>query len=269
MIIDPVETHATPNEIMHNRQYQGDSHDMSEATESIIEQVQNLIEEHHGVIRTKELGAAGISYKQVLKMVADGTLLRAKSGYYTLKEKSFVEEELLISLFSDTVLTMESALYVHGYIDTKPEIWQLAVNKNTSKTRFVHSPVPVEPYYTEERVLAIGAQTITLEALRMPPLRSEEKKDGAKEDEAKEGNGNLQNIEKDTLTNGKASIRIYGIDRLICDILKYEEKLDRQIFKTALRTYISDPHKDVARLLSYAKERKVLKKVQTMIGVWL
>ena len=33
--------------------------------------------------------------------------------------------------------------------------------------------------------------------------------------------------------------------------------------------YIKDPKKDIAKLMYYAKERKVVKKVQNMIGVWL
>ena len=220
---------------------------MSGAYEAVKEQAKKLIADHHGIVRTKELQTAGISYKQVLRLVADGTMVRAKSGYYTLREKSYSEEELLVSLFRDCVLTMDSALYVHGYIGKKPNSWQLAVSKNTSKTRFVNSPVAVEPYYTEERVLPIGSEEISLEEL----MKVED------------------NSGADITASEKPSIRIYGIDRLICDVLKYEEKLEREDFKAAVRTYINDPHKDVAKLLSYAKERKVHKKVQTMIGVWL
>ena len=64
-------------------------------------------------------------------------------------------------------------------------------------------------------------------------------------------------------------MKIYTIDRLICDVLKYEEKMDREDFKQALLSYIQDDRKDIGALMEYAKERKVRKKVQTMIGVWL
>lgn len=40
-------------------------------------------------------------------------------------------------------------------------------------------------------------------------------------------------------------------------------------FKEGLMAYIKDPKKDIAKLMYYAKERKVVKKVQNMIGVWL
>ena len=64
-------------------------------------------------------------------------------------------------------------------------------------------------------------------------------------------------------------MQIYTKDRLVCDCLKYQEKMDREDFKKAILSYIQDEDKDVAALMTYAKERKVMKKVQTMIGVWL
>ena len=33
--------------------------------------------------------------------------------------------------------------------------------------------------------------------------------------------------------------------------------------------YINDSEKDISALMEYARERKVVKKVQSMIGVWL
>ena len=65
------------------------------------------------------------------------------------------------------------------------------------------------------------------------------------------------------------TVRIFEKERLICECLKYEDKIDRERFKEGLMAYIKDPKKDIAKLMYYAKERKVVKKVQNMIGVWL
>ncbi len=228
-----------------------------ETFEEKVKLAENLIYSRHGMVRTREFTEAGISYKVLLRMVEEAILVRAKSGYYTLKDGNFSEEEILCTLYGDGVLTMESALYLHGYVEQKPEEWQLAISKNTSKSRFLNPPIAIEPYYTEERVLPIGAEEMVLfEGV------AEYKKEAAvgKEDiSAKEG------VDKKICL----SMRVYGIDRLICDVLKYEEKLDRENYKAAIRAYIADEKKDVAKLLVYAKERKVLKKVQGIIGVWL
>ena len=56
---------------------------------------------------------------------------------------------------------------------------------------------------------------------------------------------------------------------MICDCLKYEAKMSREHFKEAIQSYIRDEDKDISILMEYARERKVVKKVQSLIGVWL
>lgn len=126
---------------------------------------------------------------------------------------------------------MESALYVYGYISHKPYGWHLAVDKNTSKSRFKMDYPKVIPYYTEP--------------------------DGA--------------LEMGTTTCEFAGItfQIYDRERVICDCLKYESKLEREIFQQAIQSYIKDESKDISMLMEYARARKVVKKVQSLIGVWL
>ena len=68
---------------------------------------------------------------------------------------------------------------------------------------------------------------------------------------------------------GGAKMKIFDRERLMCECLKYEDKMERELFKEGLLAYIRDPKKDVAKLMKYARERRVVKKVQTMIGVWL
>ena len=60
--------------------------------------------------------------------------------------------------------------------------------------------------------------------------------------------------------NGQ-KIKIYEKERLICDCLKYEKK--------GLLAFIKDEEKDIAKLMMYARERRVVEKVRNRIGVWL
>ena len=73
---------------------------------------------------------------------------------------------------------------------------------------------PVKPYYLEPDVLMLGAEKISME----------------------EGN-----------------MFVYNIERLICDCLKFEEKLDRTMLQQLLRQYIEEPQKDIQKLLEYAR----------------
>jgi predicted transcriptional regulator of viral defense system len=188
------------------------------------------MEENGGIVKTCQITELGVDYRRILAWVEDGTLERVKSGYYSFGYKERSEEDLILGLFSDGVLCLNSALYYHHYIEQKPYQWHIAVDKNTSKSRFKMEYPIILPYYTEPEVLELGVMEI--------PFSS-------------------------------GTMKIYNKERMICDCLKFEEKLERDIFKRALLSYIADGSKNISELLRIARERKVLQKVQNMIGVWL
>ena len=201
-----------------------------EKTEYLLSEIKKKMEENGGIVKTNQITALGVDYRRILAWVEDGTLERVKNGYYSFGYKNRSEEDLILGLFSGGVLCLDSALYCYHYIEQKPYAWHLAVDKNTSKSRFKMEYPVVIPYYTEPEVLKLGVTEIPFAGGTMP---------------------------------------IYTKERMICDCLKYEEKLERDVFKRALLSYIADGSKDIATLLKIARERKVLQKVQNMIGVWL
>lgn len=201
-----------------------------EKTEYLLSEIKRIMEENGGIAKTNQITALGVDYRRILAWVEDGTLERVKNGYYSMGYQERSEEELIRGLFSDGVLCLDSALYYYHYIDQKPYAWHLAVDKNTSKSRFKMEYPVIVPYYTEPKALKLGVTEIPF-------------------------------------TGG--SMKIYTKERMLCDCLKYEEKLERDVFKRALLAYIADSSKDIAKLLQIARERKVLQKVQNVIGVWL
>lgn len=198
--------------------------------EELLETIKSFIIENGGIVKKSQLNDLAIDYRKILDFVDKGEIIRLKSGYYTIKDNGFTEEEILVKLFPDGVLTLESALYAYGYIKDKPTEWRIAIDKNTSKSRFKSEEPKVLPMYTEPEMLEEGVTTIDF------------------------GNGQM---------------RIYEKERLICECLKYEDKMERNLFQEGLRSYIEDSDKNFAKLLSFASVRKVSKKVQTLIGVWL
>lgn len=201
-----------------------------EKTEYLLSEIKRIMEENGGIAKTNQITALGVDYRRILAWVEDGTLERVKNGYYSMGYQERTEEELIRGLFSDGVLCLDSALYYYHYIDQKPYAWHLAVDKNTSKSRFKMEYPVIVPYYTEPKALKLGVTEIPFAG---------------------------------------GSMKIYTKERMLCDCLKYEEKLERDVFKRALLAYIADSSKDIAKLLQIARERKVLQKVQNVIGVWL
>lgn len=202
----------------------------TKAAQQALEQITQLIEEQGGIVKKEQFTELGIDYRRILDFVQSGDLVRIKNGYYTDRIDRFTEEELVARLFGDARLCMESALYAYGYISQKPYGWHLAVDKNTSKARFKMDYPKIIPYYTEPEALELGSTEIMISGQQF---------------------------------------QIYDRDRVICDCLKYESKLEREVFKEALQSYIRDSQKDISALMAYARARKVVGKVQSMIGVWL
>ncbi len=202
----------------------------TDETERIFEIIVKCIDENGGIVKKEQLSDLGIDYRRILDFVERKEIIRIKNGYYTYGVDRFSEEELVAKLFPDGLLCMESALYAYGYISRKPYGFTIAIDKNTSKSRFKLDYPKVIPYYTEPESLKIGASTIEYAG---------------------------------------CNFQIYDKDRVICDCLKYESKMDRTDFKEAIQSYIKDEEKDISALMEYARERKVVKKVQSLIGVWL
>ena len=200
------------------------------SSEETLDKLRSFIDKKGGIVKKEEFAELDVDYRKILEFVDNGALVRIKNGYYTDRIDRFSEEELIARLFPDARLCMESALYAYGYIRQKPFGWHLAVDKNTSKSRFKMDYPKVIPYYTEPEALELGSAT----------------------------------IERDGLI-----FQIYNKERMICDCLKYEDHMDREVLKQALFSYIQEKEKNVSNLLYYAVERGVQAKVQNRIGVWL
>ena len=63
------------------------------------------------------------------------------------------------------------------------------------------------------------------------------------------------------------SIRIYDLERTICDIIRDRNKLDPQVFNTAMKEYFKLPKKNLNLLYKYAKKLSIDKILKQYIEV--
>jgi predicted transcriptional regulator of viral defense system len=192
-----------------------------------------IIEEfklHGGVLKTSELKKMGLTSRQIKRMVQEGTISKIKYGYYELTE--YIPNDLVIvaRLFPDSVIYLESALFYYGYIDRVPQEIQIAVDRSSKTTKYDIEYPMVKPFYMEPRFLEVGVEAIEI--------------DGVK-------------------------IRIFNRDRTMCDVLRFEKKMDYEVFSSAIESYIKDPNKVVRNLFEFAEILNIRNKVQTYIGVRL
>ena len=196
-----------------------------------VQYYKSIFDKYGGMMRTTQLAEEKIFYPQREKLIADGYVEKIRRGYYQwVNPDDFSEVGTVIRLFPDAILCMDTALHYYGYSDRTPGDWHLAVSKDSGKSRFKIDYPFVKPYYVEPAVLELGLTTGTMDG---------------------------------------HAIRIYDKDRLICDCLRYRNKMDKEIFNKAIQKYIADPEKSIPKLMEYAGPLRVKKLVKDLIGVWL
>lgn len=196
-----------------------------------VQYYKSIFDKYGGMMRTTQLAEEKIFYPQREKLIADGYVEKIRRGYYQwINPNDFSEVGTVIRLFPDAILCMDTALRYYGYSDRTPGDWHLAVSKDSGKSRFKIDYPFVKPYYVEPAVLELGLTTGTMDG---------------------------------------HAIRIYDKDRLICDCLRYRNKMDKEIFNKAIQKYIADPEKSIPKLMEYAGPLRVKKLAKDLIGVWL
>ena len=196
-----------------------------------IEKAKSIFDRYGGMMRTCELYAEKINYHHIQKLMASGHIEKIRTGYYQWIDSENLSEAVTITrLFPDGVLCMNTALRHYGYSDRTPAEWHIAVSKDSNKTRFNIDYPFVKPYYIKPELLELG------------------------------------------LTDGEIDgnpVRIYDKERIICDCLRYRNKMDKEIFNKAIQSYVNDTKKNIPRLMEYAKPLRVTKLIKDIIEVWL
>ena len=197
-----------------------------------IEEVNTLAKQANGIFRTADLKRLGFTAYQIRKMMEKDVIERVKHGYYSLAAtvEHSSDAEMIARLFPEGVLCMYTALFYHGYSDRTPLAWDIAISKDVSKSRFKLDYPYVQPYYMEAHLLSFGITNATY---------------------------------------GDTVLKIFDKDRLICEFIYFENKIDRETYNKAIQGYIADSNKNISNLLEFAKKRRILKKVKSRIGIWL
>lgn len=194
-----------------------------------FEKILKIMNNNGGYITTKELDENNINRYFLTKMVERKKINRISRGYYGLVDYNVDEYYKIISMSERAVFSMNTALYLHNLSDRTPLIFDITV-----------------PYY-------YGGN-----------LRKNKKV-------------NLYFVKKSILNLGKIEItspfgmkiKVYDKERTICDIVKNKNNIDIEIFSNAIKNYIKSSDKNLNKLMRYAKELKVEKKIREYMEVIL
>ena len=194
-----------------------------------FEILDNLVENGNGYLRTSQVLESGISKPTLAEYVNKRNLARVAQGVY-LAEDAWPDELYLLCLSnSRIVFSHETALMLHGLMEREPKITSVTVKAGYNASHLRRKGIRV--YQVKPDVYDLGIMEVQ--------------------------------------TSFGNTVRAYDMDRTICDILRYKDAMDVQVFQYAMKEYMGSAHKNLNHLMAYAKRFQIESAVRTYTEVLL
>ncbi len=191
--------------------------------------IDELIKEKKGIICTSDIVAAGISKPYFAQYANKNSLERISHGVYAAKD-AWVDAMYSLQLrFRKAVFSHDTALYLHNLTDQEPLQQTVTVPSGYNTAKL--------------RELSVKAYTIKRE---------------------------LHQLGLVALTSPFGNpVRVYNMERTVCDILRSRSKIEIQTFQDALKSYTKRKDKDLHLLMQYASKFRVEKTLRKYLEMLL
>ncbi|WP_319467099.1 type IV toxin-antitoxin system AbiEi family antitoxin domain-containing protein [uncultured Trichococcus sp.] len=183
--------------------------------ESQIEETLSVfVSESKGIIQTKDLTERGIHPEQFQRYLKkSGKIEKVAHGMYVNVDEFTDEFQLLQTRFKRGVFSYETALFLHDLTDVPPFDYHMTFPQGYNNKHLAEAGVI--PSYAVANRYDLGV--ITLESPSGSP------------------------------------IRVYDVEKTLCDMFMPSHKADKDVQLTALRRYMKRKDKNFSRLMQYAK----------------
>jgi predicted transcriptional regulator of viral defense system len=185
---------------------------------------------HNGILDAEMLNALDIDFYHVRKLESKKLIHRIKRGVYCLVSDDVVPDELVevAHLIPKGVFYLYSALTLHELTDYNPDTHHIAIPR-TSRYPSIPDFPPIKVYRVHDNLFDLGIEEVQ-----------------------REGH----------------TIRVYNKERTVCDVIKYRGKLDSNVVKEVLHSYMKRNNKrDITRLYQYAEELRVKNILNNLLEV--
>jgi len=193
------------------------------------ESILKMIEQNKGFVTSEQVTDVGLQRRALGELVAVNRIYRVERGIYALPEAWEDDMYFLQYRYAKGVFSNETALYLHGLTDRTPQTYTLT---------FPHS-------YN-----AVGLKKRNIKAKYVTPDTYDM---GIMEKPSPCGN----------------PLRVYNVERTLCDIVKGNSSCDIHLVKQAMKAYAESKGKDMTRLIGYAERLRVKPKILRYMEVLL
>lgn len=191
-----------------------------------------LIMEHlkkDNYLTLKQASEMGIGRHVLADYVKRKKLIRVKRGIYSLPTQWLDEYELLQKKNNRIIYSYGTALFFHGLSDRVPQTIHVTVPQGYNAGHIDRSEYRIKIHYVKKNNFEVGIETI--------------------------------------LSPQSGYVRVYDIERCICDIIQDKKHIDPQVFQDAIKRYFDLKSKDLRKLVKYSKLFNIEKEIWSYIEV--
>ncbi len=190
-----------------------------------------VLKDNNGIVTTEELSKLKLDSRGIRKLVEDSVIEKVVRGIYVGVE--YFVDNLFVTQLKCTkgIYSLETALYYHGLVDRVPFRYNITIPSNYN-TRLLKDKT-YKFHYLKQDLYEIGITDLKTEF------------------------GN--------------NIKIYDVERTICDIIRDKDNIERGLFVEALRNYAGSNRRDSKKLYEYARMFKIedTVKMYMEVLVWM
>lgn len=196
---------------------------------ALPDELRSILEKNGNIVTTAQANEAGISNQRLRLLVKSGDLERVSFGVYILPDE-FADKMYIVQLRRPKIIySHETALFLHDLTDRDPISYTVTVPTGYNASRLRDDGFTV---FTIKRDLhEIGVTKLT--------------------------------------TMFGNTVKVYGLERTICDCLRSRNQLDISIVTDAMKRYARRKDKDLYVLMQMAEKFKVTKLLRNYMEVLL
>lgn len=186
--------------------------------EQKYQQIKNIFEKNKGYARTKDIIEADIHTYYLYKLEEENVISKIKWGLYHWNdfEVDYQKELVEVSkIVPKGVVCLLSALSYYELTTYNPWEYYIAIHRDDHKPKLPEYP-PIKIFYFSEKQFNTGIEEINIE-----------------------GNN--------------VKIKIYALEKTICDCIRYRNKIGVDIVKEAINEYVKKNERNIDKLLNYAE----------------
>jgi predicted transcriptional regulator of viral defense system len=188
-----------------------------------------LIEEHGGLIFTKDITDTEISRNYLSQMAQSGCLKRIDRGAYLAADSYDDEMYRLQFRCGRAVFSHDTALFLHDLSDREPLAPSVTVPSGYNAQRLKEFPASV--FFINKELYPLGMTKCS--------------------------------------TAFGHNVVCYDAERAICDVVRNRSRTDIAIITDALKRYSAGRKKDIPKLMRYSEKFRVAKLIRSYLEVLL